>query len=169
MIDVANMKSYGRTVWGGRDLGCFGLESSVSKLDADFKNNLVITTTQSHPSKTVTKTIEAMKPREIMRVGGAGFKVLLVLEGKAHAYVFASSGSKRWDTCGPEGLLEGIPGGILTDIEGQRLNYEFREDNNYLNDKGVLACVGKDKFDYLTNLVPEEVKKSLGKKDGSNL
>ena len=34
-----------------------------------------------------------------------------------HAYVFASPGCKKWDTCAPEALLK-AKGGTLTDMHG---------------------------------------------------
>lgn len=46
-------------------------------------------------------------------LGGAGNKVLRVIEGDAHAYVFASPGTKKWDTCAPEAVLVAM-GGALT-------------------------------------------------------
>ena len=70
-----------------------------------------------------------MKPDEVLRQGGAGnkvkskkveilivrlfLKVLRVIEGDAHAYVFASPGTKKWDTCAPEAILVAM-GGRLT-------------------------------------------------------
>ena len=73
-----------------------------------------------------------MKPDEVLRQGGAGnkvkskksqefddpivLKVLRVIEGDAHAYVFASPGTKKWDTCAPEAILVAM-GGRLTGKE----------------------------------------------------
>ena len=48
-----------------------------------------------------------------LSLGGAGNKVLRVIEGDAHAYVFASPGTKKWDTCAPEAILVAM-GGALT-------------------------------------------------------
>jgi len=61
---------------------------------------------------------------------------MLLIEGKAHAYVFASAGSKRWDTCAPEAILREL-GGELTDMYGNRYNYEKTVAPN--NSKGVLG------------------------------
>lgn len=52
-------------------------------------------------------------------------KALLLMEGKAHAYVFASRGCKKWDTCAPEAVLMSI-GGVLTDMDGT--HYKYTED-----------------------------------------
>lgn len=61
---------------------------------------------------------------------------MLLIEGKAHAYVFASSGSKRWDTCAPEAILREL-GGELTDIHGNK--YEYNTETPPVNTRGVLA------------------------------
>uniref|UniRef100_T1HX87 3'(2'),5'-bisphosphate nucleotidase 1 n=1 Tax=Rhodnius prolixus TaxID=13249 RepID=T1HX87_RHOPR len=65
-------------------------------------------------------------------------KVILLLEGKAHCYVFPTPGCKRWDTCAPEAVLEAA-GGILTDIFGKK--YSYSNDTDYLNNDGVLAAL----------------------------
>ena len=48
--------------------------------------------------------------------------MLLVLEGGAHAYVFASPGCKKWDICAPEAVLTAA-GGKLTDLHGNPYLY----------------------------------------------
>ena len=53
-----------------------------------------------------------MKPTEVLKVGGSGHKVLLLIEGKAHAYVFPSPGCKKWDTCAPEAILHALGGKV---------------------------------------------------------
>ncbi|KAK6059286.1 inositol monophosphatase family protein [Cooperia oncophora] len=68
----------------------------------------VVVTTRSHLSQSVTDALNALKEKGLVDViekyGGAGYKVLKVLEGSA-AYVFASSGCKKWDTCAVEAVL----------------------------------------------------------------
>lgn len=85
----------GRTIWGLKGLGCGGFERK--KL---IDSELIVTTTRSHSNELVQSALRAIEPTKIIRVGGAGYKVLQLLEGHAHAYVFASGGCKKWDTCG---------------------------------------------------------------------
>lgn len=85
----------GRTIWGLKGLGSGGFEK---KKLAD--NEFIVTTTRSHSNELVQSALLAIKPTKVIRVGGAGYKVLQLLEGEAHAYVFATGGSKKWDTCG---------------------------------------------------------------------
>lgn len=86
--------SLGRTIWGLKGLGNSGIEQNVSH------EGFVVTTTRSHSNEMVQNALMALEPNEIIRVGGAGYKVLQLLEGQADAYVFASNGCKKWDTCG---------------------------------------------------------------------
>lgn len=92
--DVSNV---GRTIWGLNGLGSDGFVTKVPN-----ENGLVVTTTRSHSNELVQNALKALEPSEVKRVGGAGYKVLQLLEGDADAYVFASNGCKKWDTCGKD-------------------------------------------------------------------
>lgn len=85
----------GRTIWGLKGLGSGGYQNKAPKPD-----EFIVTTTRSHSNELVQTALKALNPTEVLRVGGAGYKVLQLLEGTAHAYVFASAGCKKWDTCG---------------------------------------------------------------------
>ncbi|RUS74163.1 hypothetical protein EGW08_018078, partial [Elysia chlorotica] len=107
----------GRCIWGLVGLGSYGFTREVPPA-----NQNLITTTRSHSDWIVTEAVNSCEPTEIVRVGGAGHKVLLLIEGKVHAYVFASKGCKKWDTCAPEAVLCAI-GGNLTDMLGNQILY----------------------------------------------
>ncbi|CAN8008911.1 unnamed protein product [Ixodes pacificus] len=143
----------GRTMWGIVGVGAFG----ISRI-APPENKRIITTTRSHSSPTINSCIEAMNPDEVLRVGGAGHKVLLLIEGKAHAYVFPSKGCKKWDTCAPEAILHAT-GGLLTDVHGNRLKYH--KDVEHVNAGGVLATSLKEQHEWFKNHIPEDVRKTL--------
>lgn len=143
----------GRTIWAVVGLGAFG----IRRTDAP-RDKLIITTTRSHGNRDITQSLEALQPCEVLRVGGAGHKVLLVIEGKAHAYVFPSAGCKKWDTCGPEAVLR-ANGGILTDILGNDIMYH--KTVGFVNESGVLATVDRQIFDKCLTLIPPEVKHNL--------
>lgn len=92
-------KKIGRTIWGLVGLGAFGhnalTENAAAKSTTDDRpQNLIITTTKSHRSKQLDSTLDLLKPSEIIRAGGAGYKALLVLEGAADSYFFPSAGCK---------------------------------------------------------------------------
>jgi len=107
----------GRTLYGVVGTGVRGIERTLPPA-----NERIVTTTRSHGTGLINDSAEACKPTQVIRVGGAGHKVMLLIEGKAHAYVFPSPGCKRWDTCAPEAVLHAM-GGKLTDIKGNLYDY----------------------------------------------
>jgi len=103
---------------------------------------------------------------QVLHVGGAGHKALLVLDGDADAYVFPQDGTKRWDTCAVDAILHAagkllltsvtpagtctphgdvMTGGRLTDAYGHDIVYT--RDASHNNDKGVL-CSMRDHAKY---------------------
>lgn len=146
----------GRTIWGIKGLGAGGFEATEAPA-----NKFIITTTRSHSNAIVQAALEALSPTEVIKVGGAGFKVLQLLEGKAHAYVFASAGCKKWDTCAPEAVLEAV-GGCLTDILGN--HYSYSSDVEHPNRRGVLATNGAVSHNDIIAKLPTSVIDALGNK-----
>ncbi|XP_032804042.1 3'(2'),5'-bisphosphate nucleotidase 1 isoform X2 [Petromyzon marinus] len=141
----------GRTVWGLLGLGAFGyVPASVPA------GKRVITTTRSHSNPVVSACVDAMEPTDVLRVGGAGNKVLLLIEGKASAYVFASLGCKKWDTCAPEAILHAV-GGKLTDMHGN--SFEYHKEVKHMNSAGVLAALTD--YEYYAARVPPTTKAAL--------
>uniref|UniRef100_A0A8L2Q072 3'(2'),5'-bisphosphate nucleotidase 1 n=1 Tax=Rattus norvegicus TaxID=10116 RepID=A0A8L2Q072_RAT len=141
----------GRTIWGVLGLGAFGFQLKEAPAGKH-----IITTTRSHSNKLVTDCIAAMNPDNVLRVGGAGNKIIQLIEGKASAYVFASPGCKKWDTCAPEVILHAV-GGKLTDIHGNPLQYD--KEVKHMNSAGVLAALRN--YEYYASRVPESVKSAL--------
>ncbi|XP_050295168.1 3'(2'),5'-bisphosphate nucleotidase 1 [Anthonomus grandis grandis] len=140
----------GRTLWGLVGLGVGGFTPTSPP-----KDKFIVTTTRQHADDVVNKTLEVLHADEVLRVGGAGHKVLMLLEGKAHAYVFASKGCKKWDTCAPEGLLRSL-GGVLTDIHGREYNYS--KDVCFPNAQGIFATSRYVNHQELINKIPQELK-----------
>lgn len=141
----------GRTIWAVLGLGAFGFQLKEAPAGKH-----IVTTTRSHGSQLVTDCVQAMDPDAVLRVGGAGNKIIQLIEGKASAYVFASPGCKKWDTCAPEVILHAV-GGKLTDIHGNALWYS--KDVKHMNSAGVLAALRN--YEYYASRVPESVKKAL--------
>lgn len=147
--------STGRTIWGLLGLGCFGITSKPLPND-----KLIVTTTASHGNKNIEESLEALKPDEVLKVGGAGHKVLLVIEGRAHSYVFTSNGCKRWDTSAPEAVLRSL-GGQLTDVFGNEIEYSYRKDNDYQNYFGIIASIDPQTHTKVVANIPNQVKVRL--------
>ncbi|XP_014205797.1 3'(2'),5'-bisphosphate nucleotidase 1 [Copidosoma floridanum] len=145
--------SWGRTIWGIEGVGVGGFTPTPPP-----KGKRIITTTRSHSDSTVEAALNALEPDEILKVGGAGHKVMLLLDGKAHAYVFASGGSKKWDTCAPEAVLHAV-GGTLTDMHGDR--YSYNPKISYPNKRGVLATAPGEQHSWYLTRIPDDIKQRL--------
>ncbi|XP_030370814.1 3'(2'),5'-bisphosphate nucleotidase 1 [Scaptodrosophila lebanonensis] len=145
----------GRTIWGLKGLGTGGFTSKAAP-----EGQFIITTTRSHSNALHQQALDAFSATEILKVGGAGFKVLQLLEGKAHAYVFATPGCKKWDTCAPEAVLEAL-GGTLTDINGT--HYSYHADVEHVNRTGVLASLGQN-HTQLVEKIPADVRQAVSAK-----
>lgn len=145
----------GRTIWGLKGLGTGGFEPKLAPSD-----QFIITTTRSHSNTLVQAALEALTPTDVIKVGGAGYKVLQLLEGKAHAYVFASPGCKKWDTCAPEAVLE-AQGGCLTDMLGE--HYSYGSNVEHPNKRGVLATIGNVKHNDIIGKLPTTVLEAMRK------
>ncbi|XP_059488072.1 3'(2'),5'-bisphosphate nucleotidase 1 [Neocloeon triangulifer] len=143
----------GRTIWGIPGVGTGGFEPRVAEV-----GKRIVTTTRSHSNALVQSALDAIQPTEVLRVGGAGHKVMLLLEGKAHAYVFASAGCKKWDTCAPEAILSAA-GGTLTDMLGRP--YLYHASVQHLNASGVLAAATKEDHAWYASKVPDSVRQKL--------
>ncbi|XP_049613206.1 3'(2'),5'-bisphosphate nucleotidase 1 [Syngnathus scovelli] len=141
----------GRTMWAMLGLGAFGFQ-----LQEVPDNKRIVTTTRSHSSKLITDCVNAMEPHEVLRVGGAGNKIIQLIEGKASAYVFASPGTKKWDTCAPEVLLRCV-GGKLTDMHNNP--YRYDADVKRVNSGGVLATLRN--HEHYVSRVPQSVLQAL--------
>ncbi|KAJ3606863.1 hypothetical protein NHX12_026381 [Muraenolepis orangiensis] len=141
----------GRTMWGMLGLGTFGIE-----VKGIPDGRRVVTTTRSHSNKVVTDCVNAMEPHEVIRVGGAGNKIIQLIEGKASAYVFASPGCKKWDTCATEAILHAV-GGKLTDMHGN--GYHYDANVKHMNSAGVLATLHNHQ--YYVSRVPQSVLSAL--------
>ncbi|KAM6279298.1 3'(2'),5'-bisphosphate nucleotidase 1 isoform 2-T2 [Porphyrio hochstetteri] len=141
----------GRTIWGVLGIGAFGFQLTEAPAGKH-----IIVTTRSHSSTLVNDCISALNPDSIIRVGGAGNKIIQLVEGKASAYVFASPGCKKWDTCAPEAILHAV-GGKITDIHGNP--FQYNKEVKHMNSAGVLATLRN--YDYYASRIPNTVKQSL--------
>ena len=83
---------------------------------------------------------------------------MLILEGQAHCYLFASPGCKKWDTCAPEAVLHAA-GGKLTDIHGNF--YQYGPTVQRRNLGGTLAVPIADKHEWYLNRIPQDLKDML--------
>jgi 3'(2'), 5'-bisphosphate nucleotidase len=137
----------GRTIWGIPGVGFGGINAQSPP-----KDKKVITTTRSHSDARVEAVLTSVKPDEVLRVGGAGYKVLLLIEGRANAYVYARAGCKKWDSCAPEAVLCAV-GGNLTDLAGK--NYEYHKEVQHINEGGILATADGEDHEWYVQQVAQ--------------
>ena len=50
----------------------------------------------------------------MIEAGGAGHKMVMVVEGRADLYINSAASVYMWDTCGPHSLLASLGGGVVT-------------------------------------------------------
>jgi len=133
----------GRTVWGAVGLGVVGLHSNdddtpTTTIPQHNADKVRLVTTASHNSAAVDEAIRKIKPDEVIRAGGAGYKVLMLLDSKADVYVYPTSGCKLWDTCAPHALVSAV-GGTMTDSFGNNITYFANSDVQAR--KGILVAL----------------------------
>lgn len=68
---VGDEKKLGRTIWGLKEAGVGGFTL------APPPESLIITTTRTHSNPVVEKALQVMNAAQILRVGGAGYKVFI--------------------------------------------------------------------------------------------
>ncbi|CAH8624026.1 unnamed protein product [Heterobilharzia americana] len=92
-----------RVVWGLVGLGIFGINPKLPSSQLPYPINQsapklslphAIVVTRSHRSPAHDIVNNAFYPTETVRAGGCGYKVLMLLEGRGHVYVFPSQGTK---------------------------------------------------------------------------
>nr|ACO14770.1 32,5-bisphosphate nucleotidase 1 [Caligus clemensi] len=146
--------SEGRTLYGA--IG--------GPVEFDFKRKSppdgqrIIVTTRSHSTKLVGDVIDKLSSTEVLRVGGAGYKVLMLMDGQAHAYVFPTPGCKKWDTCAPEAILTAM-GGKLSDIWGQP--YQYDSQVQHINEWGVIATSSMEEHEAIIKKIPDHLKEEV--------
>jgi len=140
----------GRTFYGLVGAGVYGITPAPPPV-----GQRIITTTRSHGTGLVQQALEVLNPDKVLKVGGAGHKVMLLMEGEATAYVFPSPGCKKWDTCAPEAILHAM-GGKLTDMSGKQ--YEYHATVEHMNGEGVLATAISSDHAWYVDTIPQEIK-----------
>uniref|UniRef100_H0XGL8 3'(2'),5'-bisphosphate nucleotidase 1 n=1 Tax=Otolemur garnettii TaxID=30611 RepID=H0XGL8_OTOGA len=143
----------GRTIWGVLGLGAFGFQ--LKEVPA---GKHIITTTRSHNNKLVTDCVTAMNPDDVLRVGGAGNKSLIMLfYPEFIGYCWRGSQRKKIRNIMIQLAINIVLIGKLTDIHGNALQYN--KEVKHMNSAGVLATLRN--HDYYASRVPESVKNAL--------
>jgi len=113
----------------------------------------------------ISKFIEhLMSGMEFARVpsGGAGNKMLMLLEGKGNCYI-QDRGVSRWDTCGAEAVIEAY-GGTLNKLSNFALNNQELSGYTYRK-----STANADFVPGLSNLTPYNAKNKSDVKKGETV
>ncbi len=86
------------------------------------------------------RLVESLPVREHIRESSIGLKLGLIAEQKAELHVNVNMRASKWDTCGPQVIIEEA-GGRITDIDGEPLDYTkpaVRWERSFVASNGVL-------------------------------
>ena len=154
---VTSAGERGHTYWALKGLGTRGVNVTPNK-PPPTTEELRVVITRTHYTDLIHQTVEAMKPKEVVRMGGCGHKTMLVVEGGIDAYVFPNPGTKKWDTCAGDAIVRAA-GGLMTDINGKRFDYSNWD--SYQNKMGLVVTMCKETHQTIINKIPKEVVKAL--------
>jgi len=147
ILGVVQQPFIGTTHWGLKGFRTEVLSRTISTRNySDF----IFCTTKSHYTPLVEKVMKTLNPKQILRVGGAGYKSILVLQGTVDVYVYPTPGTSKWDTCAVQALIESY-GGKLTDRFGRIITYNLTD--NIKNLDGVVASIRH--HDEVINLIKD--------------
>ncbi|CAN0191071.1 unnamed protein product [Pylaiella littoralis] len=108
-----------------------------------------ITISRSHTGEGGNVVEKYLPGHEALLAGGAGYKSLLVLDGKAEAYVHVTN-IKSWDVCAANAVMRASGGGF-SDIEGKPLAYPMEYDSTHSEavfKNGIIATASMSQQDF---------------------
>ena len=152
----------GRYLWGIVGLGAFdSLQGKLSAPQRVSDSMRRIVTTRSHMTGIIKRDLTSIPNSQLLQCGGAGYKVLTVIDGLADCYIYPRDGTKRWDTCAPEAILRSL-GGKLTDVFGKDYDYARNELNVVENCHGLVASIhGDAEHSVYLNQLSDELKRNV--------
>uniref|UniRef100_L7LV63 Putative inositol monophosphatase 3 n=1 Tax=Rhipicephalus pulchellus TaxID=72859 RepID=L7LV63_RHIPC len=134
VIGIIHQPFLNKTTWGW--VGHGSNVNSPAQRDASEGRTVVVS--RSHPGEVQALAKKAFGSEvKVVPAGGAGYKVLQLVEGHADAYLH-SSAIKKWDVCAGNALLASL-GGHMTSLEGTSLNYSLESTPVHLG--GLLAAL----------------------------
>lgn len=123
VIGVIHEPYKNQTVWGWVDQG---ISPNLNLATKPLEDPTVIVS-RSHGGQVEKVVKESFGDKaKVVLAGGAGYKILQVLQGKANAYVHITN-IKKWDTCAGHAILSASKG-QLTMLNGAAVQYELNGD-----------------------------------------
>ena len=134
-LAAVGLPTQGLVLWGvslpGRERG--GLDGSepveLVRGDSPAPAPLRLAVSRSHTPEWTPRFAEVMGVAETVPAGSAGYKVMLLLLGKADLYVH-KRGLKEWDTCAPETVARAL-GWAVCKLRGEEHRYNQQDYRNH--------------------------------------
>ena len=149
----------GRTIFGVVGMGIRGcdflrnlVESNERKSNSDL-GVFRLLSSSNHQSPIVERMERLVAPTSVLRMGGAGHKIVHVLEGTAEVYahpVHGSNGPKKWDVAAPGALILAA-GGSLTDFDGNDMDFSVPLEHQNEGKEAVEGSSDPRAHTYLSN------------------
>ncbi len=152
VVGVVVEPATGRELYAAKGLGAWHIppgatEPTQLRLQrVDPVSELTLAVSRSHRSPRVETFCNLLGIHKEFISGSVGRKISIVTTGKADLYLHPSPGTKLWDSCAPQVILEEA-GGRFTTALGDPIAYR-RPDGDVRNDNGILAA-GPWHFDTL--------------------
>ncbi|XP_026887674.2 inositol monophosphatase 3 [Electrophorus electricus] len=150
VVGVIHKPFTGYTAWG-----MVGQGANVGPRGSYNANNPKVIVSRSHSGKVKGFIQQAFgNNTEIIPAGGAGYKVLALLDPsddeyeKADMYVHVTY-IKKWDICAGNAILKAL-GGHMTTLKGEEIDYSGSESNT----GGLLASIKIDHKKLVSRLPP---------------
>ncbi|KAG8231865.1 hypothetical protein J437_LFUL011770 [Ladona fulva] len=111
-------------------------KSPSVKSQVSPQRNIIVSRSHAGEVKNISQ-IAFGSDIDVTSAGGAGYKVLEVINGNASAYVHVTA-IKKWDICAGDALLRSV-GGNMTKIDGHELDYSAK--SSQFNRGGLIATL----------------------------
>lgn len=142
--------------WIGK---CYWSCSSTSSEIISKPDSKIICISSSEDEQIKNKLLE--NGYKLIEASGAGYKILMVINGIADAYLLTKNSTFMWDTCGPQAILNALGGDILIyeemiKNEEKPIKYQTRTGTSKVdaccNVGGILAYRNKNTLSKLINI-----------------
>ena len=134
-LAAVGLPTQGLVLWGvslpGRERGGVRGENApaLTRGDSAAPERLRVAVSRSHTPEWTPRFAELLGGAESVPAGSAGYKVMLLLLGKADVYVH-KRGLKEWDTCAPETVARAL-GWTVCRLRGEEHRYNQQDYKNH--------------------------------------
>jgi 3'(2'), 5'-bisphosphate nucleotidase len=143
-LGVVVEPAHGRVLWGIVGQGAFIRDAAGTRslVRPPASEPWRFVASKSHRTTRLDALADALgiPPTNRLQMSSVGCKVSALVRNQADIYIHDADGTKSWDTCAPQALLEAVQG-TLTDLLGHPLDYT---PTRAANPRGILATLGLD-------------------------